>query len=166
MQQRAALRGSTAFCRSHGGGTRCEDEGCSKHVEGSSTPYCTAHGNDELSAASSVPEAVATAVLVREDPVTVNEESAPVVLAQCSAAHAGENTPSPASNMRKRCCKYEGGCSKFAQGGTPFCASHGGGKRCTFDGCTKSAVGKTPLCVAHGGGKRCASEGCTKCNYQ
>lgn len=60
----------------------------------------------------------------------------------------------------KRCTSE--GCTKSVHGGTLFCVSHGGGKRCGMDGCTKSARGRTSFCVRHGGGKRCKYEGCTK----
>ena len=60
----------------------------------------------------------------------------------------------------KRC--EEAGCSKSAQGATARCKAHGGGKRCEEAGCLKSARGATARCVAHGGGKRCEEAGCSK----
>jgi hypothetical protein len=60
----------------------------------------------------------------------------------------------------KRC--EEAGCLKSAQGGTARCKAHGGGKRCEEAGCSKSARGATARCVAHGGGKRCEEAGCSK----
>lgn len=61
-------------------------------------------------------------------------------------------------------CLFEGGgiCSKGVHGGTSFCVAHGGGKRCAVSGCSKSARGRTDCCVKHGGGKRCKVEGCEK----
>jgi hypothetical protein len=43
--------------------------------------------------------------------------------------------------MGKRQCELHGCTKQAAQGGTPYCIAHGGGKRCTYGlGCTKSAV--------------------------
>lgn len=47
-------------------------------------------------------------------------------------------------------------------GGSQFCTSHGGGKRCKVEGCDKSAQSSTDFCVKHGGGKKCQFEGCEK----
>ena len=42
-----------------------------------------------------------------------------------------------------------------------LCKTHGGGRRCAHaDGCTKSAQGATPFCIAHGGGRRCHDPQC------
>jgi hypothetical protein len=38
-------------------------------------------------------------------------------------------------------------------------------RRCSFEGCLKCAQGKTPFCIAHGGGRRCTAEGCTKVKF-
>jgi len=58
-------------------------------------------------------------------------------------------------------CQHPGGCPRYSQGGTRFCISHGGGKRCSFPGCGKSVQGsRSSLCIAHGGGKRCVVPGC------
>ena len=64
-------------------------------------------------------------------------------------------------------CEHPGGCKKQARpGGLPFCASHGGGARCSAPDCKKAAQGAykhtTPFCKLHGGGKRCQHEGCDK----
>ncbi|EEQ98807.1 hypothetical protein Pmar_PMAR026187, partial [Perkinsus marinus ATCC 50983] len=48
-----------------------------------------------------------------------------------------------------------------ARDGTPYCISHGGGRRCEVLECTKSAVGSSERCKAHGGGRRCTVDGCT-----
>ena len=58
-------------------------------------------------------------------------------------------------------CRWEDGCKRFAQGGTKFCISHGGGRICITPGCTKSAQGaNSSCCIRHGGGRRCISPGC------
>ena len=64
-------------------------------------------------------------------------------------------------------CEHPGGCKKQPQhGGLPFCASHGGGARCSAPDCKKMAFGAykhvTPFCRLHGGGKRCQHKGCDK----
>jgi hypothetical protein len=55
-----------------------------------------------------------------------------------------------------------GGLQNRAQGRTPFCMAHGGGKRCQAEGCIKAARGGDTHCVAHGGGRRCQEEGCSE----
>lgn len=50
-----------------------------------------------------------------------------------------------------------------AEGNTPICKGHGGGKRCQFLRCTKSEHGETLFCVSHGGVKSCTELECT--NY-
>lgn len=79
---------------------------------------------------------------------------------------AGDVIVDPANPVKKvkngrRVCMIEG-CTKFAQGGTHKCISHGGGKRCSKENCSKSAYGTTKFCISHGGGKRCSFPGCTK----
>jgi hypothetical protein len=65
-------------------------------------------------------------------------------------------------------CKGHGGgrdvgvCPKSVHGGTSFCVAHGGGQRCIAPGCTKSARGRSDHCVKHGGDKRCRVDGCDK----
>jgi hypothetical protein len=39
-------RGDTEHCKAHGGGRRCQKEGCLKSAEGGGTPHCSAHGGD------------------------------------------------------------------------------------------------------------------------
>lgn len=58
-------------------------------------------------------------------------------------------------------CRFDN-CGKYAQGGTRFCVSHGGGRRCESEGCTAAARAKTKFCTKHGGGKRCQQAACTK----
>jgi hypothetical protein len=41
---KGALAGGTLHCFAHGGGRRCHHEGCSKWAQGGGTPYCVAHG--------------------------------------------------------------------------------------------------------------------------
>ncbi|KAF4673141.1 hypothetical protein FOL47_010987 [Perkinsus chesapeaki] len=55
-------------------------------------------------------------------------------------------------------------CTKYRQGGTLFCISHGGGRRCQHPGCLKSVYGTltSRFCCAHGGGPRCQVPGCNK----
>jgi hypothetical protein len=41
--------------------------------------------------------------------------------------------------MGRRQCELEGFTKLAADGGTPHCVAHGGGKRCQHEGCTKAA---------------------------
>ena len=36
--------GSTGYCTGHGGGKRCQQEGCLKAAHSGGTPHCIAHG--------------------------------------------------------------------------------------------------------------------------
>ena len=72
-------------------------------------------------------------------------------------AHGGP----PKRKKPSKVCQHPGGCPRYSQGGTRFCISHGGGKRCSYAGCMKSVQGsRVKLCIAHGGGKRCDVAGC------
>jgi hypothetical protein len=66
------------------------------------------------------------------------------------------------SAMGRRQCEQQGCTKRAADGGTPFCIAHGGGKRCQEEGCLKSAQGDTGHCKAHGAGRRCQHKGCIK----
>lgn len=81
----------------------------------------------------------------------------------CSKGAEG-STPLCKGHGGGKRCMFDGGgiCTKSVHGGTLYCVAHGGGKRCQVEGCSKSARGKTDFCVRHGGGKRCKVEGCGK----
>ncbi|OQS07405.1 amidohydrolase family protein, partial [Thraustotheca clavata] len=80
-------------------------------------------------------------------------------------------------------CRYEGGCTKYAQAGgmciahgggrlctvatcpaynTRTCRLHGGSMKCMHADCTNAAIGKLRVCCKHGGGRKCQTEGCNK----
>ena len=74
------------------------------------------------------------------------------------------DSPIPFNERRKqRLCQHPDGCSRYAQGNTRLCITHGGGRRCHHHGCTKSVQGaQGQFCIAHGGGRRCQVPGCTR----
>lgn len=37
--------GATAFCKTHGGGKRCQEKGCGSSAQGK-TEFCVTHGDD------------------------------------------------------------------------------------------------------------------------
>ena len=108
------------------------------------------------------------------DKLMYDDDSTDVEIAEQLGINQSWNTPlfkirakvvQPPNSSTKRCsskfCNYVGGCSKFAQGGTRFCITHGGGRLCIFPGCARSAQGgDKQLCIGHGGGKRCQVLGC------
>jgi hypothetical protein len=111
---------------------QCEQEGCSKQVQGGGTPCCIGHGGGRRCQQLGCPKSA-----VRGTPHCI--------------AHGGgkrcEREGCSKSAQPGTChCKAHGGgtrcahhpCRKPAQGGgTPYCQAHGGGKRCTRGGCTK-----------------------------
>jgi hypothetical protein len=126
-----AQTGGTQHCSAHGGGRRCQHDGCAKAVQGS-TQLCIAHGGGKRCTYDGCAKAAQGST-------------------QLCIAHGGG-----------RRCQYDG-CAKAAHGSTQLCIAHGGGKRCTYGGCVKAAQpGGTQHCIAHGGGKRCKRAGCTK----
>ena len=121
-----SAQGDTSYCIVHGGGKRCQTEGCSKSAIGA-TNYCKAHGGGKRC-------------------LTEGCSKSAVDATNYCKAHGGG----------KRCLIQ--GCSKSARGVgvTGYCIAHGGGKRCQTEECSKSAQGVADYCVAHGGGTRCA----------
>lgn len=69
------------------------------------------------------------------------------------------SVPQKVPQKRKKTCNVPS-CEKYTQGGTKFCISHGGGRRCQYKGCGNSANSSTQFCISHGGGKRCNFPGC------
>nr|CAB3488430.1 unnamed protein product [Digitaria exilis] len=90
--------------------------------------------------------------------------ASPMVEARGCTRGAEGSTPFCKGHGGGKRCLFEGGgvCPKSVHGGTSFCVAHGGGKRCNVPGCTKSARGRSDCCVKHGGGKRCKFDGCNK----
>jgi hypothetical protein len=87
--------------------------------------------------------------------------------ASCNVEVTIQDTPCKPSQPTKcvnasKLCHWPEGCHRFAQGGTKFCISHGGGRICQSPGCNRSAQGaRSFFCISHGGGRRCLSPGCT-----
>jgi hypothetical protein len=102
-------------CISHGGGKRCQHEGCSKSAVQDGTDHCKTHGGGRRCQHLGCPKPAAS------------------VGTQYCIPHGGG----------KRCQHVD--CSKAAQtGGTLHCQAHGGGRRCQHEGCTK-AVARAPV---------------------
>jgi hypothetical protein len=134
---KSACDGGSPHCSAHGRGRRCQHEGCTKaSATNGGTPHCIAHGGGR--------------------PAGCQHEG-------CSKLAQGGGTPHCSAHGGGRRCQHEG-CTKGAGGGgTPHCSAHGGGWRCQQEGCPKgAAAGGTPHCMAHGGGRRCQQEGCSK----
>jgi hypothetical protein len=102
--------GDTQYCSAHGGGRRCQHEGCSKAAQTGGTPHCRAHGGGRR----------------------CQHEG-------CSKAAEGGTLHCSAHGGGRRCQHV--GCPKAAKGGgTPHCQAHGGGKRCQQEGCSKAVA--------------------------
>ena len=54
-------RGSTGYCTGHGGGKRCQQEGCLKAAQSGGTPHCLAHGGGKRCQQEGCTKAVAKA---------------------------------------------------------------------------------------------------------
>ncbi|CAK9022538.1 Probable WRKY transcription factor 19 (WRKY DNA-binding protein 19), partial [Durusdinium trenchii] len=157
--EKRALKGG--YCVSHGGGRRCEFEGCMKSASGKSS-LCVAHGGNRgkrCGEEGCEKRALKGGYCVSHGGGRRCEFEGCMKSAQGKSslckAHGGDRP-------KKRVCG-ERGCEKWALKGG-YCVSHGGGRRCEFEDCMKSAIGKSLLCIAHGGQrkKRCTEEGCEK----
>jgi hypothetical protein len=130
------------LCVLHGGGKRCDQDGCSKSAQGS-TQFCKAHGGGACG-----PSLVAC---VRWREVWLGIRMA-VRSDTGQFAHAGKR------------CQHDD-CAKSARGNTGFCGAHGGvGARCERPQCPGRALSRgVPLCMQHAsatdGGRRCHAEG-------
>ncbi|CAK9054089.1 Probable WRKY transcription factor 19 (WRKY DNA-binding protein 19), partial [Durusdinium trenchii] len=146
-------------CKSHGGGRRCEFEGCMKSASGKSS-LCVAHGGDRGKRCA---EEGCEKEAKQGGHCVSHGGGRRCEFEDCMKSAAGKSLLCIAhgGDRGKRCAAE--GCEKRARRGG-YCKSHGGGRRCEFEDCMKSATGKSSLCVAHGGdrGKRCGEEGCGK----
>lgn len=119
---------ATNHCVRHGGGRRCQTDGCKRSAEGS-TNHCIRHGGGKR------------------------------CLTQGCKSSARGSTNHCIRHGGGRRCQTEG-CKSSAEGSTNHCVRHRGGRRCQTEGCKSAAQGSTNHCKAHGGGKRCHTEGC------
>eukprot|EP00240_Pyramimonas_obovata_P014090 CAMPEP_0118955956 /NCGR_PEP_ID=MMETSP1169-20130426/60798_1 /TAXON_ID=36882 /ORGANISM="Pyramimonas obovata, Strain CCMP722" /LENGTH=189 /DNA_ID=CAMNT_0006903891 /DNA_START=224 /DNA_END=793 /DNA_ORIENTATION=+ len=128
--------GGNPYCRAHGGGRKCQHEGCKRYAElnvGASYKdvYCKAHGEER-----------------RRQQGSKAKQKAKVQIANLQPG--------------ERKCQH-GNCTKFAaNGGTLFCLAHGGGHRCQHEGCDGPAISHgTPFCKSHAARHTCMAHGCT-----
>jgi hypothetical protein len=124
ISKRRLSPGAAQHCIVHGGGRRCEHEGCIRGAAvgaAGNAQYCSAHGGGKR--------------CQREG---------------CSkSAVAGGTQNCSAHGGGKRCLVES--CSKAAaSAGAQNCKAHGGGRRCQHEGCPKTAGGSTQFCKAHG----------------
>ena len=155
----------------HGGGERCEEEGCTKLAE-RGMGFCIAHAGGCQQEDRPTPMNVDNAGGAMGEPSRQAQQktaqkpshaqaAADAALYSANIAAAAKDGASPcASGAEGRRCQHEGCPKRAASGGTLHCVAHGGGKRCEEQDCTKSAQGGMGFCVLHGGGRRCQHEGC------
>lgn len=151
-------RGSTGLCIAHGGGRRCQFQGCKSGAEGSgNSVFCKRHGGGRRCGVESCHKSArgGTRYCISHGGGRRCSYSG------CGKAAVG-STPFCIAHGGGRRCQFAGGCAKAAQGSTKLCKAHGGGRRCQRDFCTRSAEGATKYCVGHGGGRRCEVTGCSK----
>jgi hypothetical protein len=128
-----SAQGDTSYCVAHGGGRRCQHQGCLKSAIGD-TGTCVAHGGGRRCQHQG-----------------------------CFKSAGGAGTDHCVAHGGGRRCQHQGCFKSAGGAGTSHCAAHGGGRRCQHQGCPKPAApGGTPHCAAHGGGDRCQTEGCSK----
>lgn len=146
----AVSGGVPGLCISHGGGRRCNVEGCPKSAAGP-TNFCVAHGGGKRCASEGCSRQPNRGGFCR------NHGVAKCKFPKCTKVEKGGGY----------CCRHGGGrrcqfgdCQKHNVGGG-FCIAHGGGKRCTFDSCARQDIGGG-FCRQHGGGFTCAEADCTK----
>ena len=166
-------QGATKYCKAHGGGRRCNEEGCSRASAGP-TGKCGTHGGGRRC----------------NEPGCGRPASAGPV-AKCGSHGGGkrcseEGCERPAQGPTGRCGQHGGGrkcafvfadpsSSSSGSGGSSSGSGDsagsveggGGGDGRAEDGsgirtCSKTAQHGTPFCVAHGGGKICTVDACAK----
>mmetsp|Transcript_26698 Transcript_26698/g.44776 ORF Transcript_26698/g.44776 Transcript_26698/m.44776 type:complete len:217 (+) Transcript_26698:318-968(+) len=133
------VEGGNPYCTTHGGGRKCQHEGCRKHAEvavgqqlASKDSYCKAHREERR----------------KLEGKTLSKSK--LKIAQITK-----------STVDRKC--QHANCSKLAaHGGTLFCMAHGGGLRCKREGCDNPAICHgTPFCKSHEVLHTCMAEGCT-----
>ena len=138
---RRVSQGSTGLCIAHGGGRRCEAEGCTRGAR--DKHLCSAHGGGRRCIIEGCGKAA-----VGGSPQCTSHGGG----RRCGFEGCGKSAQSATAfcvrhGGGKQCC--EPGCERVARGTTDRCAAHGGGKRCTLEGCGKAAVASTGFCRSH-----------------
>jgi hypothetical protein len=154
--KKPAAGGGTQHCKLHGGGRRCDLEGCFKWAQGG-TPQCVAHGGGRRCQH----EGCAKSARGENQYCAAHGGSRRCQHEGCSSSAPEGGTLHCVVHGGGRRCQY-GGCSKATHETTSYCAGHGGGRRCQQEGCSKAAVIGGMDCVAHGGVTRCQQEDCSK----
>ncbi|GMF49155.1 unnamed protein product [Phytophthora fragariaefolia] len=161
------------FCKTHGGGRFCQEEGCKRRDIGGGR--CISHGGGKKCQA--------------KDCTKVDRGGG-----FCKAHGGGKKCEADNCNNWALgggiCLEHKGpgkrcktlGCTKYDLGGG-HCIAHGGGRKCVVEGCDKirqvnkrcrghggkvlcsipnceRAAQNRKLCKAHGGAKLCSFEGC------
>ena len=141
---------SRGRCSAHGGGRRCQVEGCTKGVQ--SRGRCSAHGGGRR---------------CQVEGCDKGAQSRGRCMAHGGGRRCQVNGCDKGALSGERCRAHGGGrrcqmngCDKGARSGGR-CSAHGGGRRCQVEGC-KKGVQSRGRCSAHGGGRRCQVEGCKK----
>ncbi|GAQ90999.1 hypothetical virus protein [Klebsormidium nitens] len=140
--------GRTDHCTRHGGGRRCQTEGCKRSAAGK-TDHCVTHGGGRRC----ITRGCTRSAVSPSDHCVTHGGGVRCNTPGCDKAAQAGTTHCIAHGGGRR-CKTEG-CDKSARGMTEHCITHGGGQRCITDGCDKAAQGGTENCIAHGGGIRC-----------
>jgi hypothetical protein len=129
---RKSAKGGTSFCIGHGGGDRCQHEGCDKMARSKKTPYCVGHGGGDRCQHEGCDKSAIgkTSLCVAHGGGDRCQhegcDKSAVRTSSFCVAHGGGNR-----------CQHEG-CDKSAVGTSSFCITHGGGNRCAV--CTLVSV--------------------------
>lgn len=146
----AVSGGIPGLCIAHGGGRRCQMEGCPKSAAGP-TNFCVAHGGGKRCAHGDCNRQP------NRGGFCSNHGVLRCKYPNCTKVEKGGGFCCRHGGGRR--CQHEG-CNKHNVGGG-FCIAHGGGRRCTYDGCAKQDIGKG-FCRQHGGGFPCEEDECNK----
>lgn len=140
----------TTKCKARGGGRRCAYLGCPKSARDTvgSSSHCKAHGGESAFLPRPVRRLRALCTSLSFSPFLSAYSLNPR-----SDYHSSDLYLSARPLGGMRCA--EPNCPKGAEGATAKCVAHGGGKRCDAEGCAKLARGASGCCRAHGGGQRC-----------
>jgi hypothetical protein len=111
---------SNGLCAAHGGGKRCQVDGCTKIAQpgANGREKCIAHGGGQE---------------CQHENCTTRAQR----FGLCSK-HGGV-----------KLCIHPSGCSKHAVGRWEVCSKHGGPRRCKTKGCRKYVVLETKRCSLH-----------------
>ena len=125
----AGARGTSDKCSAHGGGKRCQEDGCNSGARGTSDK-CSAHGGGKRCQEDGCNSGAVKVHQTSAQHMVVGKDAKKMAATACAASPSDKCIKHGGG---KRC--QEDGCNSSAQGKTNKCAYHGGGIRCAGINC-------------------------------